>query len=121
MIRHVAENVHHGFRTPRTLRVAGHNLRYQELTKNPLLGRGELESVVFDPSFGTYQKVTLSRKLRSQDGGASEIEMGIGLAVLIERITPGPLSIAAGKQAFVRIDDVEIQFVPRPRNDDVNV
>lgn len=95
--------------------------RYQELTKNPLLGRGEFESVVFEPSFGTYQKVTLTRKLRSQEGGASEIEMGVGLAVLVERFTPGPLTIPAGRQAYVRIDDVEIQFVPRPRNDDVKV
>lgn len=98
---------------------------YQELTKNALKGRREFASVEFKPllakSHADYQPVTLTQKLRSQESGASEIEMGVGLAVLVERISPGELSIPAGGRAMVLIDDVEIRFVPRPRNDDVKV
>jgi hypothetical protein len=68
-----------------------------------------------------YQKATLTRKIRSQDDGASEIEMGVGLAVVVEKTTPGALTVPAGSRAFLRIDDVEVSFTPRPRNDDVTV
>jgi len=96
---------------------------YRELTKDASKGRREFEDVAFEPAFadkpGEYQKVTLTRKLRSQDGGATEIEMGIGMAVIVERKFSGPLAIAAGRRSFLRVDDVEIDFVPRSRNDDV--
>ena len=86
-------------------------------------GRSEFESVPFDPKFadkpGGYQKVTLTRKLRSQDDGAREIEMGIAMAVMVDRKTPGAFTVPAGRRAFLRVDDVEIDFVPRSRNDDV--
>ncbi|MDB5390100.1 MAG: hypothetical protein JWM11_5746 [Planctomycetaceae bacterium] len=98
---------------------------YQELTKNALKGRREFASVEFKPalakSAADYQAITLSQKLRSQESGASEIEMGVGLAILVERTTPGELTIPAGSKALVQIDDVDLKFVPRPRNDDVKV
>jgi hypothetical protein len=88
-------------------------------------GMREYVSVPFEPAFADkaegYRKVSLTRKLRSQDDGASEIEMGVGFAIIIERITPGALAIPAGARALVRIDDAEFGFVPRPRNDDVMV
>ena len=61
------------------------------------------------------------RALRSQDAGASEIEMGVGLAILLERTTAGDLEVATGTRAWLQFDDVEISFTPRPRNDDVKV
>ena len=98
---------------------------YRDLTKDPTKGMREYVSVPFEPIFADkadgYRKVTLTRALRSQDAGASEIEMGVGVAILVERRTPGELTIPAGARAFVRIDDVEFGFVPRPRNDDVMV
>jgi hypothetical protein len=98
---------------------------YRELTKDPTKGVREYLSVPFEPAFADkadgYRKVTLTKALRSQDGGASEIEMGVGLAIIVERRSPGELAIPAGARAFVRVDDVEIGFVPRPRNDDVTV
>jgi hypothetical protein len=63
----------------------------------------------------------LVRKLRSQDNGAGEIEMGVGVAVLVEKKTPGGFAVAAGRRAFLRVDDVTCEFIPRPRNDDVTV
>jgi hypothetical protein len=82
----------------------------------------EFASVPFEPPLGyEYEKVTLTRKLRSQDGGANEIEMGVGVAIVVERSTPGDFEVEAGQSALIRIDDVDIHFVPRPRNDDVQV
>jgi len=98
---------------------------YRDLTKDPAKGMREYASVPLEPAFADkaegYRKVTLTRALRSQDGGASEIEMGVGIAIVVEPRTPGELTIPAGARAFVRVDDVEIGFVPRPRNDDVTV
>ncbi|MCE9566792.1 MAG: DUF1501 domain-containing protein [Planctomycetes bacterium] len=97
---------------------------YTDLTKTPAKRR-EFESVAIVPEFADkadgYQKVTLTRKLSSQDGGANEIEMGVGMMIVLEKMTPGELAISAGHRAFVRVDDVTIGFVPRPRNDDVTV
>ena len=77
-------------------------------------------------AFGTGPPERISRihadsRLRSQDAGASEIEMGVGLAIILERATAGELAVPAGARAFLQIDDVEILFTPRPRNDNVKV
>ncbi len=99
---------------------------YQSLEKNPWDGVREYVSLPVTPRFaddGTapYQEFQLTKFLRSQDGGASEIEMGVGLAVWLERKTPGDLPIPAHRRAFLRLDDVEVTFTPRPRNDNVTV
>ena len=52
-----------------------------------------------------------------------ETSRGIGVAVIVEPIAAdvaGFLSIAA-QDAFIRIDDVEFSFNPRPRDDRVTV
>ncbi|MGE5192758.1 MAG: DUF1501 domain-containing protein [Deltaproteobacteria bacterium] len=99
---------------------------YRDLAKNLLSGMREYASVPIEPAFeqeqaSAWQRFTLDRALRSQDAGASEIEMGVGLAILLERTTPGDLPIPAGARAYLAIDDIEIAFTPRPRNDDVKV
>jgi len=99
---------------------------YRDLAKDPLKDLREFASVPIELAAdesrrGSYQKVSLVRALRSQDAGAAEIEMGVGLAVVLERVTAGEFSVPAGCRAFLQIDDVEISFVPRPRNDDVKV
>jgi hypothetical protein len=99
---------------------------YRDLGKNLLNGMREYVSVPINVAMERndgpgWQKVTLTRALRSQDAGASEIEMGVGLAILLERTTPGDLVIPSGFRAYLAIDEVEISFTPRPRNDDVTV
>jgi len=99
---------------------------YRDLAKNLLNGMREYVSVPIDIAFEAdaasgWQKFTLTRALRSQDAGASEIEMGVGVAILLERTTPGELPVPSGFRAYLAIDDVEISFTPRPRNDDVMV
>jgi hypothetical protein len=59
-----------------------------------------------------------------QRGGAYELSRGVGVAVLVERATPGELRLdtASGPhQAFLCVDDVSLDFVARPRDDDVQV
>lgn len=98
---------------------------YQNLEKNPWSGVREYASTPIDLASenkaDAYRRVSLTRKVRSQEAGAAEIEMGVGVAVLLERSAPGELAIPAGLRAFVQVDDVEFEFVPRPRNDDVIV
>jgi hypothetical protein len=65
--------------------------------------------------------VTLTQRLRSQEASATEIEMGVGIAMIVEKVTPGDLSIPAGQRMMVYVDDVAIGFIPRARNDDVTV
>ena len=72
---------------------------------------------------GAYQKIELKRHLRGQDGGAKEINQGVGVAIVVQKATPGDLvgAFGDGASAFLRVDDVELIFVPRPRNDEVQV
>ncbi|REK13090.1 MAG: DUF1501 domain-containing protein [Planctomycetota bacterium] len=66
-----------------------------------------------------YERFEVSVTLRSQDGGAIQTNRGVGVAVLVEKKTPGKLALPSGSGAFVRIDDVEFRFDARQRNDDV--
>jgi hypothetical protein len=71
-----------------------------------------------------YERFQVAATLRSQDGGAMETSNGIGVAILVERVDGAPLSLpAAGPNSstFIRIDDVELAFNPRPRDDNVTV
>lgn len=105
---------------------------YSDPSKNPLTPR-VFDSADFTPSFtvsqlasapAAYQRVELKRHLRGQDAGAKEINQGVGVAIVVEKVTPGVLdwsALGAGASAFVRVDDVELRFVPRPRDDSVQV
>ena len=98
---------------------------YKDLKKDPRNVR-EYASAVIRPPFadgrkGAYKQFEVAATLRSQDGGAMEIERGVGVAVIVEKTTPGEVDAAkafGGKPAFIRIDDAALRFVPRPRNDD---
>lgn len=97
---------------------------YTDERKDPLQVR-EFASLAIQPPFGErFERFEVSATLRSQDGGAFQLSKGIGVAVLVEKTSPGELDLAtlgAQARAGVRIDDVELIFTPRPRNDDVQV
>ncbi|MBS0266229.1 MAG: DUF1501 domain-containing protein [Planctomycetes bacterium] len=99
---------------------------YRDLTKNQQAGMREYASVPIELDSVAGRSAdgaptTVTRALRSQDAGASEIEMGVGLAMILERSTPGELPVPAGTRAFVKISRIDVSFTPRPRNDDVKV
>jgi hypothetical protein len=47
--------------------------------------------------------------------------MGVGLVLILEKTSPGVLELPAGSRAWLALDDVEIRFTPRLRNDNVRV
>jgi hypothetical protein len=89
----------------------------------------EFGSVDFQPPYadartGKYARFELRTVLRSQDGGAFQLSKGVGVAVVVEKTSDQEIALAGADtrpQGFIRIDDVELTFVPRPRNDDVTV
>jgi len=98
---------------------------YKELTKDVRQGMREFARVPIDlesdDDFGEYRQVRLTARLRSQDDGANEIEMGVGVAIVVEKTSPGSLDIPPGSRAWLALDEVGVRFTPRPRNENVRV
>jgi hypothetical protein len=98
---------------------------YSDLHKDPRKVR-EFASVAFTPPFaeaggGKYEKFELTAVLKSQDDNAFQLSRGVGVAVVVEKTSPGELELATGQQTFIRVDDAELRFIARPRNDEVQV
>lgn len=95
---------------------------YHDLKKDPRRRR-EFARLEFDPPYGRvpadYRLFTLAVTLRSQDDGAMELSKGIGAAVVVERRNRGALPVMSS--AFLVLDDAELAYNPRPRNEDVTV
>jgi len=60
--------------------------------------------------------VRLIHRLRSQDDGASEIERGVGVMILVEAAP------TTQNESFeIIVDQVSVKFDPRPRDENVTV
>jgi hypothetical protein len=93
---------------------------YLDNDKNPTKVR-EYASAPFKPPLEKFEKITVSAVLRSQDGGAFQLSKGIGVAVIVENNSGGDVAFTAKEYSMIRINEVALDFVPRPRNDDVQV
>jgi hypothetical protein len=98
---------------------------YSDLDKNPARVR-EFASARCEPRFAPddvdgYQPFHVSVPLRSQDAGAMETSMGVVVLVVVEKTSPEPLIWPAEASAGIRIDDAELVFDPRPRDETVKV
>jgi hypothetical protein len=99
---------------------------FTDVKKDPRQVRAYV-SLPFQPPFAKggpedYQKFEVGKTLRAQDGGAFELSQGIGVAVIVEKTSPGVLDLDASAtpvQCFIRIDDVALGFNARPRDDSV--
>jgi len=86
-----------------------------------------LASADFKPAFGdgaAAKTYVVERFLGSTQPGANfPIGNGLGVAVVVEKTSPGTLQITDGsaQRAFLRIDAVTLEFNPRPRDDSVTV
>lgn len=84
-----------------------------------------LASADFRPAFGDRaQAYSVDRFLGSTQPGANfPIGNGLGVAVIVEKTTPGTLQLAGrdSPHAFLRIHSVSLDFNPRPRDDSVTV
>ena len=77
-----------------------------------------------EPGGARYDRFEVSVRLRSQDDNAREIAKGIGIAVIVEKISPGLLdlgSLNVGDHAHVAIEDAELLFDPRARDDKIKI
>ncbi len=90
--------------------------RFNEPLKSPLK-RTELASIEFAPTWldaqqPNWQTVTLEKQLAPSALGANfSFGLGIGVALLIERKTDGPLSIATELGAvFLRVQRIDVEF-----------
>jgi hypothetical protein len=93
---------------------------YADHSKHPAKVR-EFASTKFTPTFGKPGKYSVSAVLKSQDDGAFHLRLGIGVAVVVENTSGGEVALTADQSAFIRIDNTSLDFVARPRNDDVQV
>ena len=97
--------------------------RFQNINKDTRTV-SELASAEFRPSFGRTETFKLDRFLGSTTpGGNFPIGNGLGVAVFVEKKTPGELTLAKNEphQAALRIESVTLEFNPRRRDESVTV
>lgn len=97
--------------------------RFQNLNKDPRAVQ-ELASVEFSPTWGESREFVIDRFLGSTTPGANfSIGSGLGVAVVVERTSSGPLEIPAGESRFtgIRVAGITLTFEPRRRDDSVVV
>ncbi|MBI1902060.1 MAG: DUF1501 domain-containing protein [Planctomycetia bacterium] len=103
--------------------------QYTEAGKNPL-NRKELAGVDFvpklaDPEQPSCEELKLEKVFENpMPGGNFSFGLGMGAAVIVKRTTPGKLTIPAGsgpQRAMLRIDSLAMEFVGKPRKEDVVV
>ncbi len=97
--------------------------RYANVNKDPSQAT-VLASADFRPTFGAAAAFEVNRFLGSTTPGANfAIGNGLGVAVVIEKTSPGPLSLAGPSpfQAFLRIHATTLEFSARPRDESVTV
>ena len=97
--------------------------RFQNIDKDSRIV-SELASVEFRPSFSKTEIFKLDRFLGSTTPGANfAIGNGLGIAIAIEKKTPGPLILPKNEphRAALRIESVTLEFSPRVRDESVTV
>ncbi len=84
-----------------------------------------LASADFRPTFGdgaSATPFTVDRFLGSTTPGANfPIGNGLGVAIVVEKNSPGALTVQRRDTAFVRIHSVTLDFQARPRDESVTV
>ena len=101
---------------------------YTDAAKKPLQ-RKQLATTTFQPPLapaggGLFQEVELVKNFVNPKAGANfSFGLGLGVAVIVEKTTPGPLDFPAGgpRRALIRVDRVHLQFAGKPRDDKVTV
>jgi hypothetical protein len=94
--------------------------RYADMSKDPTRVT-VLASADFRPTFQNSSTFEINRFLGSTTPGANfPIGNGLGVAVVVEKTSPGPLP-SVPLQAFLRIHSIALDFNARPRDESVTV
>jgi hypothetical protein len=94
--------------------------RFRDTKKDPREAI-ELAAREFQPEYGKAERFSLDRFLGSRGGGVNfSIGNGLGVAVVIEKKTPGPLSFPSDEphRGAIRIRSVRLDFSAVPRDED---
>ena len=100
--------------------------RNADATKNALLMK-PAESMEFKPEYAEgpdfkVQKFVLAKLMDSRVPNVNfSVGLGFGIAVIIEKTSPGILELPENFSAFIKVDETSLVFNPRVRNDDVQV
>lgn len=96
--------------------------RFADMRKDPR-DMQVLASANFQPQFGdACSSFSVDRFLGSTTPGANfSIGNGLGVAVVVEKSSPGDLRLTGPQRACVRIHSVTLDFQARPRDDSVTV
>jgi hypothetical protein len=93
--------------------------RFRDTKKDPREAI-ELAAREFQPEFGKTGRFSLDRFLGSRGGGVNfPIGNGLGVAVVVEKKTPGPLSFPTNEtpHGAIRIQSVKLDFSAVPRDE----
>jgi hypothetical protein len=94
--------------------------RFRDTNKDPRAAV-ELAAMEFRPEYGKVGRFALERFLGSRGGGVNfSIGNGLGVAVVVEKKTPGPLSFSRDEphHGAIRIRSVKLEFGAAPRDED---
>ena len=101
---------------------------FQFTTKDKLTTeRKELAATSFVPRFVEpdqpgYDAFELAKVFENPSpGGNFSFGLGLGVAILIEKASDGVLSVPVGETAYLRIDDVTVEFTGKARIETVKV
>lgn len=97
--------------------------RFQSINKD-CRTVSELATGEFRPSFGKTETFKLDRFLGSTTPGANfSIGNGLGIAITVEKKTPGPLTLPNSEphRAAICINSVTLEFSPRQRDESLTV
>ncbi len=93
--------------------------RFRNTNKDPR-DADQLASAEFRPAFGKLEAFQVDRFLGTLVPGANfSIGNGLGVAIVVEKRTPGTLVVAKGSRAGLRMELATIEFNPRKRNENV--
>jgi hypothetical protein len=91
--------------------------RFRDTNKDPRTV-DELAAAEFRPAFGKTETFKVDRFLGSKTPGANfPIGNGLGVAIVLEKKTPGSLSAPMGQRAAIRIHSVTLDFSPGARDE----
>jgi hypothetical protein len=101
--------------------------QYTQPGKDPT-HRKELAAVTFQPPWSELVKpsepatVELFKEFLNPNPGQNfSFGLGMGVAVVVEKTSDGELELPSGTQAWLHVARVELDFVGKPRNNDVVV
>ncbi len=100
--------------------------QYTTPEKTPLdrreLGSFAIQPNFFEPGASGYDRFEFTKLFENPAAGANfSFGLGLGVALIVEKTSTVPLSLAARQRALIRVDDFQLEFIGKQRKNDVKV